>query len=89
MQSIPDNFWSWFSKFSTDDQAGMMAGAAVCVVAVIGLICLTIYKIHKTRSEDALKRELLDRGLEAEEIATIINAKSAKSCSRRWANNLR
>ncbi len=78
MQSTPSDFWLWFSKFNSDDLAGLAAGILVVCAVIVGMICLTIYKIHKTRAEDALKRELLDRGLSATEIATIVGATSAK-----------
>jgi hypothetical protein len=75
MQSIPNNFWAWASRLSPDDATGMLAIVCGCAVAAIALISITVYKIHRTRAEHALKRELLDRGLGAQEIATIVNAK--------------
>jgi hypothetical protein len=78
MQSMPDNFWSWFSKFNAEDLCGMLAIVGMIVVGAIVVICLTIYKLHRSRADDELKRELLDRGLSASEIATIISAKSSK-----------
>ena len=89
MQSIPDNFWNWFSKFNAEDLAGLIAIVAVFVVAVTGVICLTVYRIHKSRTDDALKRELLDRGLGADEIATIGSAKSCNTASQWRVNRLR
>lgn len=83
MQSMPSDFWSWFNKFNADDLAGLVAGLAVVSAFAVGMICLTVYMIHKNRTEDALKRDLLDRGLSADEIATIINAKSDKRLVRR------
>jgi hypothetical protein len=83
MQSIPSDFWSWFSKFSSDDLAGLVAGLFVVSAVAVGMICLTLYMIHKNRTEDALNRDLLDRGLSADEIATIINAKADKRPMRR------
>jgi hypothetical protein len=87
MQSIPDDFWTWLSSFNGDDLAGMIAAACVCTVVAIGLVCLTVYQIHKSRAEHALKRELLDRGMSADEIATIIRATPPKCMPRGWTKN--
>jgi hypothetical protein len=84
MQSIPDNFWAWASRLSSDDLTGLILAACVCVVVVIGFICLTIYHVHRSRAEHALKRELLDRGMSADEIATIIRAAPPKCLPRGW-----
>jgi hypothetical protein len=86
MRSTPNDFWLWFSKFNAEDLAGLTAGVLVIFAVIVGIICLTIYKIHQTRSENALKRDLLDRGLSATEIATIIGATPSRkgfSCGDR------
>jgi hypothetical protein len=79
MQSIPGGFWQWVTTLKSDDLAGMTIFLSCALVGIIAIICTTIYKLHKSRADDALKRELLDRGLGADEIATIINAKSDKN----------
>jgi hypothetical protein len=48
-------------------------------VAAIAIIGGVVYAIHKNRLENALKRELLDRGLSADEIATVVSAKAGKT----------
>ncbi len=83
MHSIPSSFWQWISSLRSDDLAGMIISIALVGVAAIAIVCTTIYKVHKTRAEDALKRELLDRGLSADEIATVIGAKPTKRDIRR------
>jgi hypothetical protein len=83
MKSMPSDFWSWFSKFNADDLTGLIAVVLVFSVAAVAVVCLTIYLVHKNRAEIALKRELLDRGLSADEIATIVNAKPDKRVARR------
>jgi hypothetical protein len=83
---MPSDFWSWFSKFNAEDITGFIAVILVFSVAAVAVICFTIYLVHKNRAEAALKRELLDRGLAADEIATIINAKADKRISRRCNN---
>jgi xanthine/uracil permease len=84
MKSMPTDFWTWFSKFNADDVTGFVAVVLVFSVAAVGVICLTFYMVHKNRAEVALKRELLDRGLSADEIATIIRATPPKSLPRGW-----
>jgi hypothetical protein len=50
----------------------------VAVVAAITIIGCVVYAMHKNRLEHGLKRELLDRGLSADEIATVVSAKPSK-----------
>ena len=47
------------------------------ILGILGLVMSGIRSIQKHRAELALKREMLDRGLSAEEIATVITASSA------------
>lgn len=84
MDSVPSVFWTWINKFNGDDLAGLTAGTLVVFAAVVGMICLTVYKIHKTRADHSLKRELLDRGLSADEIATIVRAAPPAVLPRGW-----
>jgi xanthine/uracil permease len=84
MRSVPNDFWLWFSKFNAEDITGFIAVILVFSVAAVAVICFTFYMVHKNRAEVALKRELLDRGLAADEIATIISAKPDKRCSWSW-----
>lgn len=83
MNSVPSGFWQWISSLNSDDIVGMIVVVSLCCVGAIAIGCATIHKIHKTRTEDALKRELLDRGLTADEIATVIGAKPEKCASHR------
>jgi hypothetical protein len=78
MHSIPGGFWEWFGSIPNEAQFFFFVFAAFFLCLMIAIVAVTIYKIHKSRLNDALKRELLDRGMSAEEIATVINAKPAK-----------
>ncbi len=78
MQHVPSSFWLWISTLKSDDLTGLLVFAGFVCIAGIGAICITVCTIHKNRTEDALKRELLDRGMSADEIATIVGAKSSK-----------
>ena len=82
MQSVPSDFWLWFSKFNAEDLTGFVAVVLVFSVAAVAVICFTVYSVHKSRADHALKRELLDRGMSADEIATIIRADAAEMIFR-------
>lgn len=84
MRSVPSDFWRWFSNFNAEDIAGFTAIVLGASVAIVFILCYTICLIHKNRAEVALKRELLDRGLSADEIATIIRAAPPKCLPRGW-----
>jgi hypothetical protein len=87
MRSIPSDFWLWFSKFNAEDTIGLVAVVLVFSVAAVAVICFTFYSVHKSRAEHALKRDLLDRGMTADEIATIIRATPPKCLPRRWTKD--
>lgn len=85
MHSVPTSFWGWYTtSLSEENQALIPVFGAMFVCVIVAIIAGTIYKIHKTRAEDALKRELLDRGMSADEIATIIRAVPPKSLPKGW-----
>ncbi len=52
----------------------------VLVVSIIS-ITSTISSIHRTRAETQMKREMVDRGMSAEEINSIIEAGATQSQS--------
>ena len=83
MRSISGDFWNWFSKFNAEDVTGLIAVVLVFGVAAVAVVCLTFYLVQKNRAEIALKRELLDRCLSADEIATVVSAKADKGLPRR------
>lgn len=74
MQATPSNFWAWMPKPDGGDVPAILILVLLALVGIVAILSLMAYRIHKNRLEDALKRELLDRGMTAEEIATIINA---------------
>jgi hypothetical protein len=74
MHAIPTNLWQWLSSLNSDEYAGLVIGCIVAIVSVCLTVAITIHSIHKNRLSYLLKRELLDRGMSADEIATIITA---------------
>ena len=83
MQSIPEDFWSWLNKLNGEDVTGVVSIVCFFAAVTVFVLCWTVCKVHKTRSDAALKRDLLDRGLSADEIATIVGAKLDKGLFHR------
>ena len=75
---MPSNFWEWAGALSGEERSLAMAVGAGALVLMTIAVCTTFYSIYQTRSENALKRELLDRGMTADEIATIVNKPERK-----------
>lgn len=78
MKSAAGSFWEWISFLDSGERTGLMVLCVFAFVATLTVITVTIYKMHRNRLEDALKRELLDRGMSADEIATVIRATPSK-----------
>jgi hypothetical protein len=78
MESVPSGFWAWTDALDSGQRTGMIALSIVAIVFVISILLITIYGIHKNRLQDSLKRELLDRGMSASEIAMVVRAKPGK-----------
>lgn len=81
--AMPFGFWQWLSSLPRSDQMptlvgiiSILAGAAVLITAILAI---TYYKVHRNRLCDSLKRELMERGTPAEDIATIVRAMPTKS----------
>ncbi|TWT89071.1 hypothetical protein Mal64_25630 [Pseudobythopirellula maris] len=58
------------------------AGVVITIVCVFGGVLSTI---HRRSQESQLKQDMLDRGMSAEEIATVIEASPPKDWLERWA----
>lgn len=78
MSTVPVNLWEWLAPIDADDRFALCITLVVfgvfALVIIVGLITHTIAKVHRTRLEATLKRELLDRGLSVEEITSVIAA---------------
>ncbi len=62
------------SRLSGEDVAGIIFATGVVVFAVAVVISLCWYKIRKSEIAAALKQDMLNRGMSAEEIKTVIEA---------------
>ncbi len=78
MNSTPTGFWEWTGALEAGQRTGMIAMSIVAIVFITAILTITIYKMHKNLLEDALKRELLDRGMNASEIAMVVRARPGK-----------
>jgi hypothetical protein len=50
----------------------------VLIITTVGMLSLTARSIHHRRLEAELKRDLLDRGMSAEEVARVVEASSGR-----------
>jgi hypothetical protein len=75
MSSVPGSFWEWVALLDSGERTGLMVLCIVAIVFTVTVMLCTVYQIHKNRLEDALKRELLDRGMTADDIATVVRAR--------------
>lgn len=75
MNARPTNlFEELMSRVAAADVTAIVIISILAIVGIVAIICLTAYRVHKNRLEDQLKRELLDRGMGAEEIAMVVSA---------------
>lgn len=75
MHQIPKTLWDRILQLNGEDLAGcavLVVAASVVIITILGVV---VYQMQKLRLEHDLKRELLDRGLSADEIATIVSSK--------------
>jgi hypothetical protein len=61
---------------------GCVTCTIISVVAIVGKI---IESMHKRRVETEMKRELLDRGMSADEVARVVESAQPKDFLERWA----
>jgi hypothetical protein len=85
-QVATKSFWDVVHGVPVHDLAPLVVFSLTCaVVAVIVVATIaskTTCRIHKAQLEDALKRELVDRGFAADEIAKIVETSPLNSPSR-------
>ncbi len=64
----------WRDLFEMPQIAIIMGCLVGLLIPIAGIIAFYWYKAHKVRSENELKRTMVDRGLSADEIERIIAA---------------
>ncbi|MCI0333262.1 MAG: hypothetical protein L0228_08575 [Planctomycetes bacterium] len=71
-------FWHWFQTLHPDHQLNLVGAFIGLVLGILVIIGFLINAFHRRRVEFGLKRELLERGMSADEIATVIRATPGK-----------
>ena len=79
MQTDSSSIAEWITSLGPGERlpvivVGLILGT-FALVFVVTIAAGTIYKIHKNRLDDSLKRELLERGMSADEIVSVIRTK--------------
>ena len=85
MQSQPSSIGEWVTSLGPGDRLPLLFVALIlgifAIIFIVTIVAGTVYKMHKNRLESALKRDLLEQGMSAEEIATVIRAKPGKTAA--------
>jgi hypothetical protein len=77
--SVPNlDPWQWFQSLHSDMQMQLVCVFVVTVVVITAITCYLINSIHRCRAELQLKRELIERGMTADDIATVMHARPRK-----------
>jgi hypothetical protein len=68
----------FFSRFRSDEIVGLITVVGGLIFLIVPIVGTFWYKIHKTSVNAALKQDMLNRGMSAEEIKTVLEAGSKK-----------
>jgi hypothetical protein len=60
---------------------------AIVSISVVAIVCGMVQAVHRNRTEAELKRDMLDRGMSADEIARVVESSTPKDFLERWAAN--
>ncbi|MGD9633184.1 MAG: hypothetical protein AB7U97_07895, partial [Pirellulales bacterium] len=55
------------------------------VCTVVGCVSGAVSSIHRRKLDHELKQDLLDRGMNAEEVSQVVEASTPKDFLERWA----
>ncbi len=87
MSIMPNNLWQFLMTFDAGERFPLavviIVFGTMLLIAIVAIVAGTIRSIHRHRLDDALKRELVERGMDAEEIERIVGAKRGGSVSVR------
>jgi hypothetical protein len=80
---------TWFSELKSDERFALLIVAIGCATGVLCtafvFISNTITSIYGRRSDAMMKREMIERGMSADEIAKILEAASPpEDATQRW-----
>jgi hypothetical protein len=65
----------------------VIVGVVIALISIVAIVCAMAGTMHRERTEAELKREMLDRGLTAGEIAQVIESRTPENFLDRWASN--
>jgi hypothetical protein len=86
MQSQPASLGEWINSMSPGDRLPLLIVSIIlgtfALIFIVTMVTGTVYMMHKNRLETALKRELLEQGMSAEEIVSVVRAKPVKGAIR-------
>lgn len=74
MNAEPQSIWQLLSQMNGSDLTTIVFLFMLFVFVAIVIIAMTIQRMHKSQLDDALKRDLVERGLSPEEIGRIVES---------------
>jgi len=82
----------WADKFFGLDQDNRfvililaIVFGSLIVIAIAGIIGGTFSRVHRRRLEADIKRDMLDRGMTADDIAQVVESAPPQNFLERWA----
>jgi hypothetical protein len=63
-----------FNKFNTGEILALFSGIGFFIIVALFIVCMAWYYYHKLQVEAALKQDMLDRGLSADQIQQVLQA---------------
>ena len=66
----------FLSKFSAQDMIGLVAVFGGLLIGITAIVASFWFKARKTEITAALKQDMLNRGMSADEIKTVLEAKT-------------
>jgi hypothetical protein len=94
--NLPLLAWDWpfgaaFSDLLPSQRFVLLLALIGCttiaVISIVAVVSGTVQSMHRSRVEADLKRDMLDRGMPADEIARVIESTTPKDFLDRWASN--
>jgi len=73
----------WHGLFEMPQIAIVMGCLVACTIPIAGIIASFWYKAAKVRSENALKRAMVERGFSADDIERVIDAQPEEPMTAR------
>jgi hypothetical protein len=73
-----------FEGLDSEGRSLLVAMILGSIIGIVAIIASSVNKIHRRNADTALKQDMLERGLSADEIERVLAAKSPEpGCKRR------